>query len=233
MHKVVIRPAIIERVKARMGREHAFESLSPEKTALIVIDMQYFFLQPGYLGEVPMAREIVPCINRLAAGVRRLGGLVVWVRNIANDTRESWSNYHEFLFSREKIERRFITMDESHEGSQLWPELDVQPEDAHAFKRRFSAFVQGSSDLEAQLRARGIDTVLIAGTSTNICCESSARDAMMLNFKTIMVSDALATFSDEEHNASLSAFYAIFGDVQDADSCLALLTRGAHSSVKE
>jgi ureidoacrylate peracid hydrolase len=60
-----------------------------------------------------------------------------------------------------------------------------------------------------------LDTLLITGTVTNVCCESTARDAMMLNFKTIMVSDANAARSDEEHSATLAAFYAIFGDVME------------------
>ena len=84
-------------------------------------------------------------------------------------------------------------------------------------KKRFSAFLPGSSDIVAYLRGRGIDTVLIGGTATNVCCESSARDAMMLNFKVVMVHDVLATYTDEEHNATLRNFYSIFGDVQTLD----------------
>jgi ureidoacrylate peracid hydrolase len=59
-----------------------------------------------------------------------------------------------------------------------------------------------------------------------VCCESSARDAMMLNFKVIMVPDALATYSDEEQNISLRAFYSNFGDLQTADQAIASLKRG-------
>ncbi len=72
------------------------------------------------------------------------------------------------------------------------------------------------------LRDRGIDTLLITGTATNVCCESSARDAMMLNFKVVMVSDGLATHNDEEHNATLSNFYGLFGDVQTMDEAIAI-----------
>ena len=57
--------------------------------------MQNYFVKQGHQSEVPLAREIVPNINRLAAELRRRGGHVVWVRNGTNDTRESWSNYHE------------------------------------------------------------------------------------------------------------------------------------------
>ena len=103
----------------------------------------------------------------------------------------------------------------------------MRAEDAQIVKKRFSAFIEGSSDIVSHLRQRGIDTLLIGGTATNICCESSARDAMMLNFKVTMVADALATYSDVEHNASLTTFYSIFGDVQTVDEAIASLDRGA------
>jgi ureidoacrylate peracid hydrolase len=68
--------------------------------------------------------------------------------------------------------------------------------------------------------------VLITGTVTNVCCESSARDANMTNFRTIMVSDANAANSQEEHEASLTAFYNVFGDVMDTDMVIASLRQG-------
>ena len=93
-------------------------------------------------------------------------------------------------------------------------------------KRRYSAFLQGSSDIEAHLRGRGIDSVMVVGVATQVCCESTARDACMLNFKTLMISDACATDTDELHNASLNAFYQNFGDVQTVDEAIASLQRG-------
>jgi ureidoacrylate peracid hydrolase len=75
-----------------------------------------------------------------------------------------------------------------------------------------------------------IDTVLIGGTATNVCCDVSARDAMMLNFKVIMVPDVLATWRDAEHNATLANFYSIFGDVQTCDEVLASLSRGQEAT---
>ena len=69
----------------------------------------------------------------------------------------------------------------------------MRPGDQHVIKRRFSALIQGSSNLGEQLRAAGIDTMIITGTATNICCESTARDAFMLNYRTLVVSDANAT----------------------------------------
>jgi ureidoacrylate peracid hydrolase len=66
-------------------------------------------------------------------------------------------------------------------------------------KRRFGAFVPGSSDLHARLRERGIDTLIISGTVSQVCCEATARDAMMMDYKVFFVTDACATTTDAEH----------------------------------
>ena len=90
-------------------------------------------------------------------------------------------------------------------------------------------FLPESSDLAERLRTQGFDTALVVGTVTNVCCESSARDAMMMNFRTIMVSDGSSAFTDHEHTATLAAFYAIFGDVMDTDTVCRLLQRNAEA----
>jgi ureidoacrylate peracid hydrolase len=103
----------------------------------------------------------------------------------------------------------------------------VRPEDKIVYKYRFSAFVQGASDLPQRLTAGGFASVLIVGTVTNVCCASSARDAMMLHFKTVMVSDGNAAHADAEHTATLAAFDAVFGDVMDTDMVIACLRTNA------
>jgi ureidoacrylate peracid hydrolase len=226
MHSFSLPDDLIARVATRTGKAHPFDVMDPAKTALVVVDMQNYFMKPGFQGEVPMARAIVANVNRLAAAVRSMGGHVVWIKNATNDTRVSWSVFNDRLLTPEKRDRRQETMDIAHEGHALWAELDAKPEDAQIVKKRFSAFIQGSSDIEAHLRGRGINNLLIGGTATQVCCESSARDAMMLNFDVTMVPDALATYTDEEHGATLRTFYSIFGDVQTIDECIAAMQRG-------
>jgi nicotinamidase-related amidase len=226
MHKTAISETAVKRITARLGKPHPFDAIDPHKTALLVIDMQNYFVKQGHQNETPLAREIVPNINRLAAELRRRGGHVVWIRNGTHDTRESWSNYHNYLQTRERAELRLKAMDIGGDGYEFWHLNDIRPEDAQITKKRYSAFIAGSSDIERHLRDRNIDTLLITGTATNVCCESSARDAMMLNFKVVMVSDGCATDTDEQHNASLSAFYGQFGDVQSVDEALQSLERG-------
>ena len=77
--------------------------------------------------------------------------------------------------------------------------------------------------LEGSLDPRGIDTLLIAGTVTNICCESSARDATELGYKVILISDALAGHAHGLHEATLATFYRIFGDVRPSHEVIGLL----------
>jgi ureidoacrylate peracid hydrolase len=82
------------------------------------------------------------------------------------------------------------------------------------------------------LRGRGLDTVVVTGTVTSVCCESTARDAMMINFRTIMVTDANASHTDEEHNASLIAFYLSFGDIMPTDLLISCLRRNAATTAE-
>ena len=224
MHKIAIPQSVVEDVVRSRGREHVFENLEPTKTALIVIDLQNGFMMNGVAHALcEQAIEIVPNVNRLAQAVRRSGGTVVWIQNAATpDTLQNWSVRVD-MDGPERTAKRFESMAPGTKGYELWDGLDVKPDDLLVQKTRFSAFIQGASNLEALLRSRGIDTVIITGTVTNICCESTARDAMMRNFKTIMVTDANAAENDELHNASLIAFYLKFGDIMPTDMIIASL----------
>jgi ureidoacrylate peracid hydrolase len=226
MHKVNIPQSVVDRVIARCGTDHPHADLDPARTALVVVDLQNGFMMEGVAHALcKEAVDIVPNVNRLALAVRATGGKVFWIQNTHDDAcMDSWSHMHAMVRP-ENRERRTRSMSEGTLGHQLWSELDVRAEDVKLQKKRFSALIQGSSDLEAELRAGGYDTVLITGTVTNVCCESTARDAMMLNFRTIMVSDGNAAANDEEHNASLIAFYLTFGDVMDTDLVIQCLER--------
>jgi ureidoacrylate peracid hydrolase len=218
---------IVRRVVAKRGSEHCFADLDPAHTALVVIDLQQGFMNEAVgFAPVPAAIDIVPAVNRLAAAVRETGGGVFWIKN-THDERclTEWSVMHETATPAAR-EKRISAMSEGTFGHELWPDLNVRPEDEIVKKYRFSAFLPGMSELPQRLRARGFDTVLITGTVTNVCCESSARDAMMTNFRTIMVSDGNAALSQAEHDASLAAFYNVFGDVMDTDMIVAALGRG-------
>lgn len=206
---------IIDRVIARRGRLHLFDKIDARRTALVVIDMQKTFCEPGAPAEVPASRTIIEPINRLAAALRTEGGKVVWCThaNVSVDDTSDWRNFFDHFVSDNIRSRTIESLSPGGSGQAIWHELHVEDSDIKLFKNRYSALIPGSSQLERMLRSLDIDTLLICGTKTNICCESTARDAMMLDFKVIMVSDGTAALSDEEHRVALENVIQQFGDV--------------------
>ena len=225
MHNFQMPQDYVKRVIARQGSAHACESFDGPRTALLVVDMQNYFMIEPYQSACAVARDIVPNVNRLADAVRRAGGKVVWIQNLASRESESSWSVCRAMYRPEKARARWDSMQRDHHGFQLWPALDVRERDERVIKRRFSAFIQGSSNIENVLRDHEIDTIIVTGVATNVCCESTARDAMMLNYRALMVSDGCATATDEEHAAAISGFYLRFGDVQTTDEVVSRLAK--------
>jgi ureidoacrylate peracid hydrolase len=225
MHQIEIRPEIVERVLARRRRYHLFDSLDPKRTALVVIDMQPTFVAEGSPAEVPASRGIIGSINRLAREARALGVAIIWVThaNRRAGAGSDWDMFFSNFVAEEVRERTIASLAPGGEGQRLWPALERDERDIHLIKNRYSALIPGSSQLERVLRSMGISNLLIAGTKTNVCCEATGRDAMMLDFRVVMVSDCLAALSDDEHRASLETFIQQFGDVMTVDETLAVL----------
>jgi nicotinamidase-related amidase len=206
---------------AKRGRLNVFDRFDPRKTALLVIDMQNF-----YVGEIPSVLAIIPNINRLAARMRELGGLVVWVGMSAGQDGESrWHVYHDNFFTPERGANHRDQLSPGHPGHEFHRDLQIEPGDATVYKSRFSPFIAGASNIEDLLRARGIENLIVTGTATNMCCESAARDAMMLDYKVVMVADANGARYDDDHLAGLTSFYQSFGDVRTTAEVIGQLLR--------
>jgi nicotinamidase-related amidase len=205
------------RQEARRGRRYAFERIDPVRTALVVVDMVPFFFE-----ENPYCRGIVPNIQRLASHLRAAGGTVAWVlpRASGPDARAD-----EF-FGPEVARLLRGCGGEGPLRKRLWHEFDVADEDLVVEKSAYSAFFPGRSSLPGALEERDIDTVLITGTVTNVCCESSARDASTSDYRVIFLADANAARRDQDHNATLYTIYRSFGDVRPTDDVLALIDAG-------
>ena len=234
MHKLDIDPWFIEKARnARGGRQFAYETLSPAKTALVVVDMQNYFVQDGMPSCAPVARDIVPNINRLAAATRATGGTVVWIQTEAllkqpND----WANRKEAT-TPERWNRRQTLLALDGAGFPIYPTCEVKPEDKIAIKIRYSAFIPYPSPLEEILKRSAIDTLIITGVATSTCCESTARDASMWGYRTIMVSDGNADDTEKLHNHTLGKFLTTFGDVQSTDEVIAKLEAGSKKVAAE
>jgi ureidoacrylate peracid hydrolase len=135
-----------------------------------------------------------------------------------------WGKHHKYKLTPENAARRLRLLSESDEGFKLYKTLEPKPEDLYVRKIKFSAMIGDSSNLDAVLREHGLDTLLVAGTKTNVCCESTARDASMMEYRVALLSDATATSTDEEHAAALNGFQVSFGDVMTVDEAVAKLS---------
>jgi len=234
MHKSAIHPDVVRRANERRGRVRVFDSLVSERTAHIVVDLQNGFMAPGAVAEIATAREIVPHVNRITAALRQAGGTIVYVQNTFDAIAVStWSTFFEHFCSPSRRARMIEAFSPGAFGHDIWPGLDVQPQDLKVQKRRFGAFAPGASDLHAIMQQRGIDTLIVTGTATQVCCESTARDAMMLNYKVFFIADGNATFNDDEHNATLSAMAHTFCDVIDTDTMVGMIERAGAAAKPE
>ena len=227
MHQIDIPEEILAKPRARRGRVNVFDTLEPARTALVVIDMQTYFLEPGGLLEVPCSRNIVKNINRIAAALRRGGGKVYWTQH--SFIRE-WTAWYGTLASGEFAEKMIAESAPESPGYAIHPDMDLQPQDVALHKTRYSAMLPEGCDLDAHLKRSGVDTLIVTGTLTNVCCESTARDAMMMNYKVVFPSDANATRTDEEHNATLKAIIQVIGDVRSTDDVVDMLASGTITS---
>lgn len=220
MHPYTVPSSVKDRVIRRQGKLTSHDTIDASRTALVVVDMQNYFVAEGFPLEVPLARDIVPNINRLARAVRKAGGVVVWVQTTTAGALDTWANFHKHMLTPDRAKTRLAHLDESAEGFALYPRLEPRPGDLYVKKIKYSAFLPGSSDIDARLKSKGIESVLVTGTLTNVCCESTARDAMMLDYRVVMVADGNASVTDEEHAAALNNFMIFFGDVLTTEETL-------------
>jgi ureidoacrylate peracid hydrolase len=225
VHKIGISQQIIERAIRKRGRLHWFDQLDPARTAHIIIDMQNVFVAEGALVEVPTARSIVSNINAVNNELRKLGTAVVWVTHLnqMRDGKTDWDIYYRYQHHSGEAAARASNFQPGHPGARIYDGLVTTPQDFVVVKNRYSAFIPGSSSLERLLRSNNIENIIISGTKTNVCCESTARDGMMLDFKVTMLSDCNATDTDEEHRGTLENMVLQFGDVRTGDEIVRLL----------
>ena len=220
MHKLGLSSQALEVIKKRRGQVRVFQELDLGRMALVIIDMQNCFVAPGGAIEVPLARGIISNINRLAEVCRAKAIPVFWVRHVNKPDGTDWHLFYNLFLGPAMKETVLSQLSEGSWGTETYKEMDVKEGDYQLEKCRYSALVPGSSKLERLLRAQGKDTIIITGTRTSVCCESTARDAMMMDFKVLFVIDANATFTDEEHQRTLDILAQGFVDPVSTDELI-------------
>jgi nicotinamidase-related amidase len=205
---------------------NCFTELDPARTALVVVDMQNVFVAAGEVFGNPKARQIIEPVNRLAAAMRAAGGTVIWTRQTVSHAPPLAMPAWQYDLSIPHVRRAVEAMLAGSPSHALHPAMDVVPGDVIVDKYRYSAFLCPADALRSQLWARGVQQLVIAGTLTNVCCESTARDGNMLGYKVIVVADAMAAVTEIEHRAALLNLRLNFADVHSVGSACAMLASG-------
>lgn len=220
MQPTTVSEPIRERILKRRGRMRVFNDLAVSQMALVVVDMQNVFCQPGGALEIAPSRDTADNINRLAAACRAADIPVIWIRSYHPKGGADWAMFFDYFISPERGKLAAEQLQQDNPGSAIYSEMVVAPTDYILSKNRYSCFIPGSSTLERLLRSLKRDTLIICGTRSNVCCESTSRDGMMLDFKILFVSDGTSAMSPEEHQATLDTLAQSFADVLTTDDVL-------------
>ncbi|MBI4296067.1 MAG: cysteine hydrolase [Chloroflexi bacterium] len=171
--------------------------ISPDKTALVVIDMQKMFVETDICVG---ARDLVPKINELAAMCRKVKIPVIFVSARSDLSDPGLRADMDVRPPSEISARRGI------DGIRFCDGLDVTPDDFIIPKKRYSALIRGSSVLEQLLRGLGKDSFIICGVLTDVCVGTTTTDGMMLGFKVFLPGDLTATASEERQKVALQVY---------------------------
>jgi ureidoacrylate peracid hydrolase len=156
------------------------------RTALIVVDMQNVFVE-GYPFSAPDGPQVLDRLNRLAGVCHEVGIQVIYTAHVVRPDHTNMGILADIL-----PPVRAGVIDNGSVSGDLHAGVQLREGDISLEKPRYGAF--HGTDLELMLRHRGIDTLIIGGIATNVCCETTAREATVRDFKVLFLSDGTATF---------------------------------------
>ena len=193
---------------------------APQHTAVLVVDVQPLFTA---MPLVPALDAVLPRLQRFLAAARVAGVPRVFIRIVMPEERWTAVWQEQFAGSVRPDDGSAVNLKDALATDSpviAWaPGFEPEPDDLVVVKERYSAFV--GTELAAQLRARGIRTVVLAGLTTDVCVGSTARDAFHHEFHTVTLSDCTAEQTLARHEAGLATLAANFGRVCTSEEVLA------------
>jgi ureidoacrylate peracid hydrolase len=197
------------------------DKVRPEHCAILIVDVQNDFCAEGGAmhregRDLTLVKAMVPRLAQLVTAARAAKVPCVWIRNVYN-TGPNWYLSETWL---EQAERRrrgaYLTIPvcEPNAWNGDFYEITPLPDEVIVTKHRYGAFE--SSDLDLVLRSQGIRTVIMTGVATNVCVETTARQAFLRDYYVVFLNDCTATYSQAEHDATLHNIDSFFGQVASA-----------------
>lgn len=210
--------------------------IDPARTALINVDLQNVFVE-GFEISATDGPEVVQRLNKLSRVCRDHGMMVI---HTINEIRADGSNrgiaseiVTAYLQSTGTNRKGGITA--GSEGAKLHDSLEVEPSDVLLSKPRYGSFT--GTDLDLILRTNNIEAVIIGGIATNVCCDTTAREANQRDYKVFFLSDGTGNHgmqglsAEEIKDATLAAIRLAFGQVLTVDETIAKIKDGGQEIV--
>jgi ureidoacrylate peracid hydrolase len=194
------------------------ERCDPRLAALLVVDVQNDFVSPegsaGNRGEdVSASIAMVPRLIRLIDKGRRIGLTIVYIKT----THSEWTDTPSWIY-RSSQKSGLSTCREGTWGAEFYQGISPLPSERVVIKHRYSAFI--NTDLNTVLKAKGIQSVLVTGVATNVCVETTARDAYMFDYYVTMIEDCAAAYDAKLHMGTLENMRRHFGLVASSEEII-------------
>ena len=194
------------------------ERCDPRWACLLVVDVQNDFCSPkgacAQRGEdVSTVKAMVPRLSQFIAEARRVSLPIVYVKT----THSDWTDTPSWIY-RTSQQKQLKTCREGTWGAEFYDGIIPLPHERVVVKHRYSAFI--NTDLNTVLKARDIQSVLVTGVATNVCVETTARDAYMFDYYVTMVEDCVAGYEAALHKATLENIRRHFGLVASSEEIL-------------
>ncbi len=194
------------------------ERWDPRWAALLVVDVQNDFASPKGSAaqrgdDVSASVAMVPRLTRLIDEARRVGLTIIYVKT----THGEWTDTPSWIY-RKSQQSALNTCREGTWGAEFYDGISPLPSERVVIKHRYSAFI--NTDLNTVLKAKDIESVLVTGIATNVCVETTARDAYMYDYYVTMVGDCAAAYDPKLHESTLENIRCHFGLVATSDEII-------------
>ncbi|MCL0073361.1 isochorismatase family protein [Dehalococcoidia bacterium] len=164
-------------------------TLDPRRSALVIVDMQRYFLEDSSHAFIPAARAIVPRLTKLIQAYSQHGLPIVFTRHLNTDANAGMMS---------RWWQDLIRADDP--ASEIIPEFDLS-QGVVIEKSQYDAFYETA--LDEMLREKGVTQIVICGVMSHLCCETTARSAFVRGFEVFFTVDGTATYTEAFHRATL------------------------------
>jgi ureidoacrylate peracid hydrolase len=202
------------------------EKVAPRHAALLLVDVQNDFCAEGGAmyregRDISLVQRMIPRLERLLESARAAHMHVIWIRNVYNTGPNHYLS--EVWLEQARRRRKGCYVDFPVCEPDAWNgefyKVRPAPDEAIVTKHRYGAFE--GTDLDLVLRSKRIRTVIMTGVATNVCVETTARQAFLRDYYVVFTSDCTASFSEAQHEAALWNIDQFFGQVVTSEEVIA------------